>query len=330
MLNKHKTLIHKFIQSNPHLDYIISFCKKFKINNEIEIYIVGGIVRDIIMSKINHTKLDIDFAINGNIQKFSNRLGYELDAKIKQSKQYNAFHIENDDYSIDITHTRKESYPNSGSLPLYENSNIITDLKRRDISINSFALEIMGDEYKIIDPYNGIKDIKDKLIKINHHSSFRDDPTRIFRCIKFASRLNFQFENNTLDLLQKSSKYLNNISNYRKNNELKKIIQNEMMEEFFLFINKYNLTNFFPKNFMSKISMINKNFWDKSTIEDKIYFSFFEDDLYDKLLFVKDLGLSKKSKERIIHIEKTKQMIINNELKISKEKELISNIYHCL
>ena len=329
-MNKHKTLIHKFIQSNPHLDYIISFCKKFKINNEIEIYVVGDIVRDIIMSKIYHTKLDIDFAIDGNIENFSNRLGHELNAKIQQSKQYNAFHIENDDYSIDITHTRKESYPNSGSLPLYETSNIITDLKRRDISINSIAIEIMEDEYKIIDPYNGIKDIKDKLIKINHHSSFRDDPTRIFRCIKFASRLNFQFESKTLDLLEKSSRYLNNISNYRKNNELKKIIKNEMIEEFFLFINKYNLTNFFPKNFMNKISMIDKNFWDKSTIEEKIYFSLFEDDLYDKLLFVKDLGLSKKSKERIIHIEKTKQMIINNELKIRKEKELISNIYHCL
>ena len=329
-MNKHKTLIHKFIQSNPHLDYIISFCKKFKINNEIEIYVVGGIVRDIIMSKIYNTKLDIDFAIDGNIENFSNRLGHELNAKIQQSKQYNAFHIENDDYSIDITHTRKESYPNSGSLPLYETSNIITDLKRRDISINSIAIEIMEDEYKIIDPYNGIKDIKDKLIKINHHSSFRDDPTRIFRCIKFASRLKFQFESKTLDLLEKSSRYLNNISNYRKNNELKKIIKNEMIEEFFLFINKYNLTNFFPKNFMNKISMIDKNFWDKSTIEEKIYFSLFEDDLYDKLLFVKDLGLSKKSKERIIHIEKTKQMIINNELKIRKEKELISNIYHCL
>ena len=86
-MNKHKTLIHKFIQSNPHLDYIISFCKKFKINNEIEIYVVGGIVRDIIMSKIYHTKLDIDFAIDGNIENFSNRLGHELNAKIQQSKQ---------------------------------------------------------------------------------------------------------------------------------------------------------------------------------------------------------------------------------------------------
>ncbi|SVD57100.1 uncharacterized protein METZ01_LOCUS409954, partial [marine metagenome] len=94
-MNKHKTLIHKFIQSNPHLDYIISFCKKFKINNEIEIYIVGGVVRDILMSKINRTKLDIDFAIDGNIENFSNRLGYELDAKILHTKQFNAFHIEN-------------------------------------------------------------------------------------------------------------------------------------------------------------------------------------------------------------------------------------------
>ena len=329
-MNKHKTLIHKFIQSNPHLDYIISFCKKFKINNEIEIYIVGGVVRDILMSKINRTKLDIDFAIDGNIENFSNRLGYELEAKILHTKQFNAFHIENNDYSIDITHTRKETYPKSGSLPLYENSNITRDLKRRDISINSIALEIDENEYKIIDPCNGIKDIQDKLIKINHPNSFRDDPTRIFRCIKFASRLNFGFERESLDLLEKSSRYLDNISNYRKNNELKKIIQNEMIKEFHLFINKYNFTKFFPKNFMNKISMIDKKFWDKSTIEEKIYFSIFEDNLESKLLFVTNLGLSKQSKQKIIYIENIKQSIINNELKIGKEKELISNIYHCL
>ena len=329
-MNKHRTLIHKFIQSNPHLDYIISFCKKFKINNEIKIYIVGGIIRDILMSKTNYKKLDIDFAIYGNIENFSKILGSHLDEKIKHSKQFNAFHIENDDYSIDITHTRKENYPNSGNLPSYENSNIIEDLKRRDISINSIALEIGEDEYKIIDPYNGIKDINDKLIRINHNNSFKDDPTRIFRCIKFASRLNFKFERKSLNLLEKSSIYLENISNYRKNNELKKIIQNETIKEFFVFINKFNFTNFFPKNFINKISMIDEKFWYKSTIEEKIYFSFFEDDLNSKLLFVTNLGLSKQSKEKIIYIEKIKQKILDGELIVENDEELVSNLYHCL
>ena len=329
-MNKHKTLIHKFIQSNPHLDYIISFCKKFKINNEIKIYIVGGTIRDILMSKTNNKKLDVDFAIYGNIEHFSERLGNHLGDKIQHTKQFNAYHIENDAYSIDITHARKENYPNSGDLPLYENSNIMTDLKRRDISINSIAVEIGKDEYIIIDPYNGIKDINDKLIRINHHNSFKDDPTRIFRCIKFASRLNFQFEKKSLNLLKKSSKYLKNISNYRKNNELKKIIQNEPIKEFFVFINKFNFTNFFPKNFINKISMIEEKFWDESTIEEKIYFSFFEDDLDSKLLFVTDLGLSKESKEKIISIEKTKERILNDELIVENEQKLISNLYHCL
>ena len=329
-MNKHRTLINKFIQSNPHLDYIISFCKKFKINNEIKIYIVGGTIRDILMSKTNHKKLDIDFAIYGNIENFSKRLGCHLGEMIKHTKQFNAFHIENDDYSIDITHTRKEIYPNSGDLPSYEKSNIVTDLKRRDISINSIALEIDEDEYKIIDPYNGIKDINDKLIRINHNNSFKDDPTRIFRCIKFASRLNFQFERKSLNLLEESSKYLDNISNYRQNNELKKIIQNETIKEFFVFINKFNFTNFFPKNFINKISMIDEKFWYKSTIEEKIYFSFFEDDLNSKLLFVTNLGLSKKSKEKIIYIEKIKQKILDDELIIENDKELVSNLYHCL
>ena len=329
-MNKHRTLINKFIQSNPHLDYIISFCKKFKINNEIKIYIVGGTIRDILMSKTNHKKLDIDFAIYGNIENFSKRLGCHLGEMIKHTKQFNAFHIENDDYSIDITHTRKEIYPNSGDLPSYEKSNIVTDLKRRDISINSIALEIDEDEYKIIDPYNGIKDINDKLIRINHNNSFKDDPTRIFRCIKFASRLNFQFERKSLNLLEESSKYLDNISNYRQNNELKKIIQNEMIKEFFIFINKFNFTKFFTKNFINKISMIDEKFWYKSTIEEKIYFSFFEDDLNSKLLFVTNLGLSKKSKEKIIYIEKIKQKILDDELIIENDKELVSNLYHCL
>ena len=329
-MNKHRTLINKFIQSNPHLDYIISFCKKFKINNEIKIYIVGGTIRDILMSKTNHKKLDIDFAIYGNIENFSKRLGCHLGEMIKHTKQFNAFHIENDDYSIDITHTRKEIYPNSGDLPSYVNSNIIEDLKRRDISINSIALEIDEDEYKIIDPYNGIKDINDKLIRINHNNSFKDDPTRIFRCIKFASRLNFQFERKSLNLLEESSKYLDNISNYRQNNELKKIIQNEMIKEFFIFINKFNFTSFFPKNFINKISMIDEKFWYKSTIEEEIYFSFFEDDLNSKLLFVTNLGLSKKSKEKIIYIEKIKQKILDDELIIENDKELVSNLYHCL
>ena len=249
---------------------------------------------------------------------------------IKHTKQFNAFHIENDDYSIDITHTRKEIYPNSGDLPSYEKSNIVTDLKRRDISINSIALEIDEDEYKIIDPYNGIKDINDKLIRINHNNSFKDDPTRIFRCIKFASRLNFQFERKSLNLLEESSKYLDNISNYRQNNELKKIIQNEMIKEFFIFINKFNFTNFFPKNFINKISMIDEKFWYKSTIEEKIYFSFFEDDLNSKLLFVTNLGLSKQSIEKIIYIEKIKQKILDGELIVENDEQLVSNLYHCL
>ena len=76
--------------------------------------------------------------------------------------------------------------------------------------------------------------------------------------------------------------------------------------------------------------MIEEKFWDESTIEEKIYFSFFEDDLDSKLLFVTDLGLSKESKEKIISIEKTKERILNDELIVENEQKLISNLYHCL
>ena len=95
------------------------------------------------------------------------------------------------------------------------------DALRRDFTINAIALEIKLNKLDIIDPLNGIKDINNKIIRILHQDSFKDDPTRIYRAIKYKSRLGFKFDNETKMNLYDSIKHIQNISTYRKNNEFR-------------------------------------------------------------------------------------------------------------
>lgn len=101
---------------------------------------------------------------------------------------------------IDITQTRTETYPRPAVLPQVKPASIVADLARRDFSINAMALEITPDSFgTFIDPYHGRDDLAGHRVRILHERSFIDDPTRIFRCIRFATRLGFAIEPGTLE-----------------------------------------------------------------------------------------------------------------------------------
>jgi tRNA nucleotidyltransferase (CCA-adding enzyme) len=104
---------------------------------------------------------------------------------------------------MDITQTRTETYPRPAVLPQVKPASIVADLARRDFSINAMALEITPDSFgTFIDPYHGRNDLASRLVRILHERSFTDDPTRIFRCIRFAIRLGFAIESGTLELMR--------------------------------------------------------------------------------------------------------------------------------
>lgn len=106
---------------------------------------------------------------------------------------------------IDITQTRTETYPRPAVLPQVKPASIVADLARRDFSINAMALEIAPDSFgTFIDPYHGRDDLAGHRVRILHERSFIDDPTRIFRCIRFAIRLGFAIEPGTLELLRRA------------------------------------------------------------------------------------------------------------------------------
>jgi tRNA nucleotidyltransferase (CCA-adding enzyme) len=108
---------------------------------------------------------------------------------------------------IDISHTRAESYPGPAVLPKVQAAGIEEDLGRRDFTVNALAIEMNAQgQSRVVDLYGGQKDLQARLIRIIHPGSFIDDPTRIFRCIRFAVRLGFEIESGTAYLLRTAVK----------------------------------------------------------------------------------------------------------------------------
>jgi len=334
-LNINQKKLNRFIQSNNNLNIIIDYCRKYISSNNIHIYIVGGFVRDFIQGNINET-IDLDLVVDGNIDDFANNMSSSLGLKLRNVHGFANYKLSfENSISVDVAHSRKESYPNPGTMPKWEKSNIDLDLFRRDFTINSIALEIYKTKFYLLDPLNGQMDLSKKIIRIIHNRSFIDDPTRIFRAIKYKCRLGFDYDIETKNIIQKSIENINRLSKYRKFNEMVKLINEKniinIIEESNLPIYKNMI---FPENFLSKVGFIDESYWNKSNILEKLFFSLIEVNDKVKLEIITNLGFSKKeiktinSYFEIYKLTKSKKILNINELNISDE--FISNLYHCL
>ena len=240
--------------------YIIGgFVRDLIIYNIYEIY-----------NKSEDKPLDIDICVEGDATIFAETLKNELHKynkafvyinNIKIHKQFktarifftikennnidivnNIENIEKTDktintkINIDFASAREESYFKSGALPSVKFSDLKHDVIRRDFSINTLALDLNPDNFfEIIDYCNGVKDILNKKIRVLHNLSFIDDPTRIFRAVRFEKRLNFKIEKITKNLLLDalSKGVMNNISGKRISNELSLIFKENYPEIYF-------------------------------------------------------------------------------------------------
>lgn len=179
--------------------------------HNIKIYLIGGIVRDLILNK---SIKDIDIAIEFNAVEFAQVLEKEADCRIIsiQENLKTAKVRFFDTVEIDFASTREEKYTKSGVLPVAYNfgCELSKDVKRRDFTINTLALTLVGEEkFLLVDYFDGYNDIKNKKIRILHDKSFIDDPSRIIRALKFQIRFNFELEEQTETLMQN---YLNNVN----------------------------------------------------------------------------------------------------------------------
>ncbi|MFN8388121.1 MAG: hypothetical protein U0X92_17125 [Anaerolineales bacterium] len=191
------------------------------------IYLVGGSVRDLMLGR---PILDLDLTLEGDAIKLARALvkkhGGELTT---HEKFFTATWTPQSSNSqiLDLISTRRETYPHPGSLPTVTKSTLDDDLRRRDFTINAMAIRVDRDHFgELYDPLHGQADLEKKLIRVLHPKSFLDDPTRIFRALRYAERYGFTIESETLKLINDDSrKVLSALSGERLRHEFDLIFE---------------------------------------------------------------------------------------------------------
>lgn len=165
-------------------------------------FAVGGFVRDLLLGVEN---FDIDIVIEGDAIEFAKRLAKELGGTYVYHKRFGTATVFSGQFKIDLAMTRTEIYERPAALPTVKFGPIENDLYRRDFTINAMAFKLNGEGFgDLFDPFNGRADLKDGIIRVLHALSFVDDPTRIFRAVRFEQRFNFEIEPHTEDLIKKA------------------------------------------------------------------------------------------------------------------------------
>lgn len=161
-------------------------------------FLVGGPVRDLLLGR--HV-IDIDLTLEEDSSTLARALAKRLNGRVRSFPQFLTYKVTAEALpEIDIATARKEKYARPGALPSVQPGKLKDDLLRRDFAINAIALDLMtGDLH---DPASGANDLDAKVVRVLHDKSFVDDPTRIFRAIRLATRLAFRIEANTAELMQ--------------------------------------------------------------------------------------------------------------------------------
>jgi tRNA nucleotidyltransferase (CCA-adding enzyme) len=192
------------------------------------IYAVGGFVRDLLMRVEN---FDIDIVVEGDGIRFAESLEKRISCRVRSHKKFGtAIILFSDGLKVDVATARIEIYDSPAALPTVEKGSIKLDLYRRDFTINTLAIQLNPKAFgEIIDFYGGMKDVKEKVVRALHNLSFVEDPTRIFRAIRFEQRLGFQIAKHTQNLMKSSVKmgFLQRLSGGRVLSELLLILKED-------------------------------------------------------------------------------------------------------
>ena len=220
---------------------IISDCSE---SLNVPSYVVGGYVRDIILS--GKKSNDIDIVAIGDGIELAKAVSNALPNKPKVSvyKTYGTAMICHNNIDLEFVGARRESYQKNSRNPKVFTGSIEDDQKRRDFTINALAISLNKDDYgKILDPFDGIKDLNRKRIitPLDPNITFSDDPLRMLRAIRFATQLNFKVDDNCIDAIKKNSNRIKIITKERIVVELNKILESSKPSIGFKLLEKTNL-----------------------------------------------------------------------------------------
>jgi tRNA nucleotidyltransferase (CCA-adding enzyme) len=193
---------------------------------DLAVYGVGGFVRDLLLGIENY---DIDITVEGDGILLAETFAARHGCRVKSHRKFGtAVIIFPDGFKIDVASTRLEYYSSPGALPSVERSSLKMDLYRRDFTINTFAIRLnKADLGVLIDFFGAQRDLREKVIRVLHNLSFVEDPTRVFRAIRFEQRLGFRIAKHTENLIKNAVKmnFLHKLGGKRLLSELIHILR---------------------------------------------------------------------------------------------------------
>lgn len=159
-------------------------------------FLVGGPVRDLLAGAPIG---DLDILLDGNLEAVARASARQLAGRILLHARFLTARVEAGELSLDLARARRERYPHPGSLPTVEPVVIADDFARRDFSVNAMALPLEpASGPDLLDPFGGVRDLRDRWLRILHPASFEDDPTRLWRALRYSTRLRLRGTPGTL------------------------------------------------------------------------------------------------------------------------------------
>ncbi len=216
----------------------------------ISCYIIGGFVRDKLLDR--KTK-DADIVCVGDGIELAHAVAklFSPSPKVAFFKTFGTAQLKVDEWEIEFVGARRESYAFHSRKPEVQPGTIEDDQLRRDFTINALAISLNKDDFgKLIDPFNGISDLHDKIIKtpLDPAATFSDDPLRMLRAIRFASQLDFEIASPTFQAIKENAGRIKIISQERITSELNKILLSKKPSKGFDLLYKSGLLHLiFPK-----------------------------------------------------------------------------------
>lgn len=178
----------------------IDLVKEVAAEKDCRPYLVGGPVRDLLLGR--HA-IDIDLTLEEGSSTLARALAKRVEGRVRSFPQFLTYKVTADGFpEIDIATARKERYRQPGALPAVTAGRLKDDLLRRDFTINAVALGLLDN--KLHDPADGAHDIREGVVRVLHDRSFLDDPTRIFRAIRLATRLGFTIHPDTAKVMREA------------------------------------------------------------------------------------------------------------------------------
>lgn len=194
----------------------------------VEVYVIGGYVRDCLMER-NHDNKDIDIVVKGSGIDLAKKVAGQISPRIKVTvyKNFGTAMFRARGHIIEFVGARKESYSRDSRKPVVEDGNLEDDQNRRDFTINAMAISLNRETYgQLIDPFDGIFDLENRIIRtpLEPGRTFSDDPLRMMRAIRFAAQLDFYIYPETFESIKDNSGRISIVSSERITAELNKIL----------------------------------------------------------------------------------------------------------